>query len=92
MQRDLQVDRRGLATGIMGFIAMIAIIALLYTLMDPAISDVFTATSADTSDAEAQAVIDQSSTIWGYMPLYGLFLAAIFLIGRAVFESRGPGA
>lgn len=84
-------DTRGLANGVIGFVVIIATVALLYTIMDPAFTGVIDTVSSQTTDADAQAAVDQSGQIWGYIPVFGLFLAGLFLIARATFESRGPG-
>lgn len=83
-------DTRGLANGIIGFVVIIVTVALLYTLMDPAFTGVIDAVSTQTTDPEAQAAVNQSATIWGYMPIFGMFLAGLFVLARATFESGGP--
>lgn len=90
MQRPHRPDDRALATGIIGFVAILIVVALLYTMMDAGFVQVITAVGADTSNAQAQAAIDERAAIWGAMPIFGVFLAAMFLFSRAAFESRGP--
>lgn len=84
-------DTRGLATGIIGFVGILVVVALLYTLMAPAMSQVTDTAEGQASDADAQNAIDQSNRIFELMPVFGLFLASIFLIARAARESGGPG-
>ena len=84
-------DDRGLATGILGFVAIIVILALLYTLLNPAITGIHDHALSTTDDSQAQGVINERFTIWGYTLFFGLFLAAVYIIARAVFESRRPG-
>lgn len=82
---------RGLASGLLGFAAIIIIVALLFTLFDPAVTDLISMTSDQTSNSEAQAVIDERAAIWENVLFYGLFLAGLFIIAKAVVESRRPG-
>lgn len=84
-------DDRGLATGIIGFIAMIVIAALMFTLMDPAADMIFSMSTAQADSAQAHNAIELRKKIWDAMLYFALFLAAIFVIARAVFESRSPG-
>lgn len=86
----MRADTRGLANGIIGFVAVIVVVALLYTLMTPAFTGVTDSMSDHTTDADAQGQIDQANRIWTAMPLVGLFLAALLVLGRATFESGGP--
>lgn len=84
-------DTRGLATGIIGFFAILLIVALLYTLMAPAMNQVTDSAGDQTTDADAQTAITQSNRIFTLMPVFGLFLSAVFLVARAARESGGPG-
>lgn len=91
MQRPLtELNSRGLATGIIGFVAMIAVVALLYTLMDPAMDQLFGFASADASSQQASTAVAERQKIWSAMPIFGLFLAVVFIIGRSTFESGRP--
>lgn len=82
---------RGLASGLLGFVAIIVIVALLYTLFNPAVSDIISMTSDQTTNSDAQSVIDVREQIWSYIQFFGLFLAALYIIAKAVSESRRPG-
>lgn len=88
---EVRRDERALSMGLFGFIAIIVITALLYTMLNPAIADVFAFSSEQATTTQAQDAIDRRQQIWGYMPMFGVFLAAIYLLSRAVFESRRPG-
>lgn len=79
---------RALAMGTVVFFATIAVAALLYIILEPAASQIFTTASGVGSNAEAQGVIDEREQIWGLVLLYGLFLAGVGIIARAVRESR----
>lgn len=85
------MDNRGLAIGILGMMAIIVIAALLYTLFDPAVTDVISMTSGQTTTSEAQGYIDTRETIWQSLLFYPVVLAAAFIIARAFLESRRPG-
>lgn len=89
--RRLKSDTRGLGMGIIGFFAILIVAALLFTLFNPAASEVFSMVSSQTNNAEAQAAIDRREQIWSLMLYFCVFLAGLFLLARAVFESRGPG-
>jgi hypothetical protein len=84
-------DRRGLAGPILGFLALLVIGALLYTLFDPAISAVFSTASDQATNADAQDAIDQREQIWNYILFVPLLLGMLLIIGRGVLESRRPG-
>lgn len=84
------MDNRALATGIIGFIAILIVFALLYTILNAGFTDTITFVSADTSNTQAQAAIDERAKIWSLMPVFGVFLGSLFLLARAAFESRGP--
>lgn len=87
----MALDDRGLASGLLGFVAIVIIIALLYTLLNPAVVGIHDQAISTTSNSQAQDVINERFTIWGYILFFGLFLAAVYIISRAVFESRRPG-
>jgi len=90
MWRELWPRERGLANGIIGFVAIIVVVALLYTLLDPAMSGVIDMASGQSSDPAVRDEISQPERIWGAIPVAGLFFAALFILARATFESRGP--
>lgn len=83
-------DERGLATGLLGFAAMLVVAALVYTLLDPAAVSLFDMASGQTSNARAQDAIALRRQIWDAVLYFVLFLASVFIIARAVLESRGP--
>lgn len=87
----MAMDNRALAGGILGFIAMIVIAALLYTLFEPAVDQAATTFLSQTSNQEATDHINLFDTIWSNVLWVGLFFAMLFIIGRGVVESRRPG-
>jgi uncharacterized membrane protein SpoIIM required for sporulation len=87
----MAMDNRALAGGILGFVAMIVIAALLYTLFEPAIDQAGTSLLSQTSNQDATDQINLFDTIWSNILWVGLFFAMLFIIGRGVVESRRPG-
>jgi len=81
-------DNRGLSVAIVSFFAVIVVAALVYTLLDPAVADIISMSSSQTSDQGATDVINLREQIWAAMLFYALFLAMLAVIARAVFESR----
>ena len=81
-------DERGLAVGILAFIIMIGMGALLYILLNAAMSGIFDTTLAATASADATDVINEREQIAGLLMFYAVFLGAVFIIARSVFESR----
>lgn len=84
-------DTRGLATGLFAFIAIIVAMALLYTLFQPAAQAVFDTTSTQASSTTATDAINLREQIFELMLYFGVFLAMLALLARAVVESRRPG-
>lgn len=94
MQRhptEMLSDARALGTGVIAFVAIIVIVALLYAMMDPAAELLFSTSSSAASSTAATDAIDERKQIWQALPIFFAFLAVIFLLSRAVFESRRPG-
>lgn len=87
----LEREDRGLAMGLIGFFAILVVTALLYTMLNPAITEIISFSSDQATSTQAHNVIDERAQIWGYMPMYGVFLGVVFLLSRAVFESMRPG-
>ena len=85
------MDQRAQANGIISFFALIVISVLLFILLQPAVDAILDAMLATTSNSQAETVIEQRRTLFGYLPIYGLFVASLLLIARSVFQSRTPG-
>lgn len=84
-------SRRGLAVGIMVFVAIVVTTALIYIMLNPAVEDIENKMLDQSNDPETSDMVSQRATIFYRIPVYGLFVAGMFLIVRAVFESRRPG-
>jgi hypothetical protein len=85
----LHRDDRGLAVGIVAFVALISIV-LLWVLLNGGMEIVFDTADSQTTDATAESEIATAEKIWGLLPFYLLFLGVMMLVARAVLESRRP--
>lgn len=79
-------DERGLALGLVTFIAMLVIGGLLFIVMNDAMVDVFDITSSQASQSGSQDQINSAKGIWDNIMFYVLFIASLFLIARAIRE------
>lgn len=89
MPAGLAADNRGLATGIILFIGILVLVALLYALINPVMSGAEASLDNATTTADAQGVVDSRLRVWDNLLLYFVLLGGMLVIGRAVFESRG---
>lgn len=88
--RTLAADHRAQASGFIVFFLMIGLGALVLGLLDVGASQLFTETLAQTDKTQAEEVIKQRQTIWNNLLYMILIFAGVFLIARAVVQSRGP--
>lgn len=88
MMRAIAGDRRGLATGLIGFILIIVVTGLLYAFLDPIITDAASFGSAQASSSLATSTGNTRLAIWNRLPFFGLALALLFIISRSVYEGR----
>lgn len=86
--REFRDDNRGLAGGVLAFVAILVVSALLFTLFQPAAESIFTMTSSQASSQKVTDSIDMRQTIFSNILFFALFLGGLALIARAVFESR----
>lgn len=84
-------DERGLGVGFVLFFAALAIGALLFVMFNPVMTNVDQMVSDQTSSQDAQDTIDERRNIWDVLLYWVVFVSGVFIIARAVFESRGPG-
>lgn len=83
---------RALASGVIIFVAMLVVAALVFIILNSAMTDIDTAASGFTTDTDAQDHIDLLvDQIWVGILVFASFLGGMFLIARAVLESRRPG-
>lgn len=83
-------DDRALASGVIIFIAMIIVGALLFIAFNEPATDIISVSSNYTTDSDAQDHIDTLETIWQSILVFVAFVAGLFIIARAVVESRRP--
>lgn len=83
---ELRDDDRGLALGIVVFIAMLVIGALLYMMMDTAMVDIFAFGFDQATSPGATQQVQLAQTIWQSLLYAVVFIATLFLIARAVNE------
>lgn len=82
-----QTDR-ALSTGLLEFFAILIVGGVLFIALNLGVIDVHTIMTTQTTDADAQSFIDLLvNSIWGLILFFIVFLAGIFLIARATFES-----
>lgn len=81
-------DDRALASGLIGFIAILVIGALLYIMLQEPMQGVFAAGSAQASSQQAQDAISLREQIWNSILYFVMFLAGVFILTRSVLESR----
>lgn len=84
-------DNRGLASGILAFIAIIVVSALLFTLFQPAAEQIFSMSTSQATDQQVRDGIALRQAIFSNILYFALFLSGITLVARAVLESRRPG-
>lgn len=84
-------DNRGLAVGLVIFIAALVAAALLYIMLDPALELFFDVARSQTSESVALDQIDRAAQIWGLLLFFPAFLGVMFIIARSVFESKRVG-
>jgi membrane protease YdiL (CAAX protease family) len=84
-------EDRGLASAFIGFFLILIVAALMYTLLDPAMAEIVNHALANSPNQQATDAINRREEIWSNILYFILFLAAIFIIGNAVFESQRPG-
>jgi hypothetical protein len=89
MYRDL--DRRAQATGIAIFLLALAVGALLWGILDVPAGIIFDSVSQRATDQQAQDVIDQREKIWERILFVIVLLSGVFLLARAILQSRKGG-
>jgi len=88
---EFLTDDRALGLGLVLFFAALLMGSLLFIMFNPVVASVGETVSENTDDPDAERVIQERQEIWGLILFWVVFVAAMFLISRSVFESRGPG-
>jgi zinc transporter ZupT len=86
---ELVERRASLAFAIVRAIATITGAMLIYIALDEFVPDLFASPPVGVGSAELTETIGYTETIWTLIPFFILLVAAIGLISRAAFESRG---
>jgi hypothetical protein len=86
----MKMDQRGLASGVIGFVAMLVVGALMFILLQPAMNEVAAISLNQAKSQTAIDVINERELIFNSILYYVLFVSVLFIIARAVFESRRP--
>jgi len=85
----LRNDNRALAVPLIAFVAMLAVGALLFILFDAALAEMFAATTSQADTAHGTDQINQAEVIWNNILYFVAFVSVLFIITRAIVESRG---
>lgn len=88
MIRRFHDDDRGLAVGIVMFVAIVVITAFLIMFLTPAFNQVGGEMLTNTDSQVAKDAINLRMRIWGLVGFFGLFAGAFFIIRRGVTEGR----
>lgn len=83
------MDNRGLATGLISFVAILVVGAFFIIFFTPAINQVSSGFLNATSDPQATKAIERRQNIWQLVGFFIMFSGGVFVIARAVFEGRG---
>lgn len=86
MQRSA---RAPLAFGFVAAVLMLITGALLYALFSPAANDVLSITGSLTTNQAATRHQNMMQMIWNNLAYYVLFIAMLFVVAKAYFESSG---
>lgn len=85
--REFHADDRGLWIGLFSFIVMLTVGALLYILLEPAASAVFTFALDQSNNARVTTAVERRQTIFSNILAFVLVLASISFLARAIRES-----
>lgn len=91
MGSEFRSDTRGLANGLIAFFAIIAISGLLYLLLNSAMIELFDMTQSQAQTSQGKEQIDLAKQIWDRLLYLVLLLSLMYLLARAVLESKTPG-
>lgn len=83
------MDNRGLATGLISFVAIIVVGAFFIIFFTPAINEVSSGFLNATSNPTATKAIERRQKIWNLIGFFVMFSGAVFVVARAVFEGSG---
>jgi len=81
-------DQRAQASGIIVFLIILGVGALLWGILNFGMGEIFASTLNQTGKTQAQDVINQRQTIWNNILFFILAFAGTFLVARSVVQSR----
>jgi len=81
-------DNRALASGFIGLVLILVVSAILYVMMSEPMYAIFSVAQDQATNQEAKDAIAQRKDIWFGVLWYVVLLGGVFIISRAVFESR----
>lgn len=88
---SFKADDRGLASAVIGFIAILVVGAMLFIMLDPAMQRIFSEFSTrNPTTQQVQDTIALHRAIWGSILALPLAIGLVYIIGSAVLESRRP--
>lgn len=83
------MNNRGLAAGILKFLAVLAFFALMYGVLNQFVPDLFGSAGLSAQTQKTTTLQSYMQSMWVALPAIVAFAAALRLIARAVFESKG---
>jgi len=83
-----QRSRARLGVGIIVFFAMIVAGVLIWTLLNEPVTTTLAFGTDYSTSSTADTYLGYLTSVWGYLLYFVLFIAGVFLLGRAVFEGR----
>jgi hypothetical protein len=86
---DPPIYQFGLAFGVLKFIAVIAFFGIGYATLDLVVPGLFGSTGLEAQGAQLTETQGYVELAWEALPFIALMGAAMFIVARAAFESRG---
>jgi hypothetical protein len=86
---DPPVYQFGLAFGVLKFIAVLAFFGIGYATLDLVVPGLFANTGLQAQGAQLTETQGYIELAWEALPFIALMGAAMFIVARAAFESRG---
>lgn len=83
------MDRRGLAAGIMRFILVGGLFALMYGVLNMFVTDLTSGLGLAATTSKTTTLQSYMSSGWVALPAIVVFILSVRLVARAVFESKG---
>jgi len=78
-----------LATGILMFVASLALFVILYGMLDIFVSDLFGGTGLEADGQQLSDTQGYLESAWNLLPFFAIIILGARFLARAAFESRG---